>query len=445
MSAAAPAAFTNRLAREKSPYLRQHQHNPVDWYPWGEAAFARARTEHKPIFLSIGYSTCHWCHVMAHESFEDPAIAGRLNRDFVPVKVDREEHPDVDRIYMTYVQAATGQGGWPMSVWLTPDLQPFYGGTYFPPEDRGGRPGLATVLDALARAWADEREKLVAEGERVSEALRQLAGGQSSKAQVPNPNESSESESDLPVPEAGGELRGTRAARNEQSAENPELQTPNSKPVGEETLLAAAGAAAGWCLQQLAQAFDDRQGGFGGAPKFPRAAVFNFLFRVPVATSAQASGMAALTLRRMAGGGIHDHVGGGFHRYSVDAEWFVPHFEKMLYDQAQLAAGYLEARQATGDERYAWVARDILDYVLRDLAGPAGGFFSAEDADSLRAADAGGDSVEGAFYAWTRGEIEAALAGGAATPSSPTDLELFCAHFDVQAEGNVPADRDPHG
>ncbi len=435
---AEPPAFTNRLAGEQSPYLRQHAHNPVDWYPWGEEAFARARAEQKPIFLSVGYSTCHWCHVMAHESFEDPAIAERLNRDFVPVKVDREERPDVDRVYLTYVQAATGQGGWPMSVWLTPDLKPFYGGTYFPPEDRGGRPGLAAILDALARAWMEQRAQLVAEGERVAAALQQLAGGESSKPQVPNPK----------------------------STRNPEPKTRNSEPKTqnpETELLAAAGAAAGWCLQQLARGFDGRHGGFGGAPKFPRAAVFNFLMRVPAETSADAAGMAALTLRRMAEGGLHDHVGGGFHRYSVDDEWFVPHFEKMLYDQAQLALCYLEARQATGDERYAWVARDTLDYVLRDLAAPAGGFHSAEDADSPVATGGGvesreasdeGHTAEGAFYLWTKQEIEAALSDGAATPSSPDlayatkaprDADLLCAHFDVQAEGNVPAERDPHG
>ncbi len=426
MSPAGSSRFTNRLAGEQSPYLRQHAHNPVDWHPWGEEAFARARAEQKPIFLSVGYSTCHWCHVMAHESFENEAIARRLNRDFVPVKVDREERPDVDRIYMAYVQAVTGQGGWPMTVWLTPDLKPVYGGTYFPPEDRGGRAGLATILDALARAWADRRDQLVAEGERVAAALQQLAGGQSPKAQAPNPK----------------------------STQNPEPKTQNP----EAALLAAAGEASAGCLQQLAQGFDATYGGFGGAPKFPRAAVFDFLFRT--AGTGDGTRMAALTLRRMAEGGLHDHVGGGFHRYSVDDEWFVPHFEKMLYDQAQLAVCYLEARQATGDERYAWVARDTLDYVLRDLAHQPGGFLSAEDADSPRPVEGRepgdeGRPVEGAFYIWTKPEIEGALANGAATPSSPADATgasrpqedaaLFCAHFDVRDDGNVPAERDPHG
>jgi uncharacterized protein YyaL (SSP411 family) len=374
---------------------------------------------------------------MAHESFENAAIAHKLNRDFVPVKVDREERPDVDRVYMTYVQAATGQGGWPMSVWLTPDLKPFYGGTYFPPEDRWGRPGLASILDALTRAWADEREKLVAEGERVTEALPQPAGGP-----------------------------------------NPKLQTQSSEP--DDAALVAAGGAFERCFQQLAETFDPTHGGFGGAPKFPRAAVFTFLFRVATTqgiaaeTGAGAARMAALTLRRMAEGGLHDHVGGGFHRYSVDEEWFVPHFEKMLYDQAQLAVCYLEARQATGDERYAWVAREIFDYVLRDLASPAGGFYSAEDADSPlpaenqgegRAANVEGPQAEGAFYVWTKAEIAEALGPGAAAPSPPADatsllrqggeahgashsqddIDLFCAHFDVHDGGNVPAARDPHG
>jgi hypothetical protein len=429
MSAVASSRFTNRLACEKSPYLRQHAHNPVDWQPWGDEAFAKARAEQKPIFLSIGYSTCHWCHVMAHEAFEDEAIARQLNRDFVPVKVDREERPDVDRIYMTYVQAATGQGGWPLSVWLTPDLKPFFGGTYFPPEDRWGRPGFATLLGVLAQAWAQEREKLIAEGERVTEALRQYAAGQNPKSQTPNSTEPGD---------IGSILR-------EPKTQNPKLKT------GDGALAGAAGEAFGRCFQQLQESFDAGQGGFGGAPKFPRAAVFNFLFRVAAiqgvasAAGAAAARMAALTLRKMAEGGLHDHVGGGFHRYSVDEEWFVPHFEKMLYDQAQLAISYLEARQATGDERYAWVARGIFDYVLRDLASPAGGFFSAEDADS-RIPESGdrkpgsgehpGRQAEGAFYVWTKEELGRVLGG---------DAELFCAHFGVTAGGNVPEERDPHG
>ena len=403
MSDAAPARRTNRLAREKSPYLRQHAGNPVDWFPWGEEAFAKARTEQKPIFLSIGYSTCHWCHVMAHESFENGAIAAQLNSDFVPVKVDREERPDVDRVYMTYVQAATGNGGWPMSVWLTPGLEPFFGGTYFPPEDRWGRPGFATLLGVLAQAWANDRDRLEAEGARVVEALRTY---------------------------------GQRA----ESAGGSQESAPD--------MAAAATEAIARCVHQLVESFDAERGGFSGAPKFPRAALFNFLFRVAVrgvasAAGAKAAQMATFTLRKMAEGGIHDHVGGGFHRYSVDAEWFVPHFEKMLYDQAQLAISFLEAAQATGDERYAAVARGIFEYVRRDLTDPAGGFYSAEDADSPLPAENPGESrgskvegqqTEGAFYVWTRKEIARELGD---------DAELFCAHFGVVEGGNVPAESDP--
>ena len=438
MPDALPPNFTNRLGRERSPYLRQHAHNPVDWFPWGEEAFARARAEQKPIFLSVGYSTCHWCHVMAHESFESESIAERLNRDFVAVKVDREERPDVDRVYMTYVQAATGQGGWPMSVWLTPELKPFYGGTYFPPEDRWGRPGFTAILTALAQGWANQQAQLLVEGDRVAEALRQFA-----------------------------------AERNPIGAGGADLAT-------------AARAAGSRCLQQLAESFDDVHGGFGGAPKFPRAAVFGFLLRTaeqPKAesgdwrpereaperrsglpapqsgTAISALTLASETLRHMAEGGIHDHVGGGFHRYSVDEEWFVPHFEKMLYDQAQLAVSYLEARQATGDERFAWAARGLFEYVLRDLAHPEGGFYSAEDADSAlpdsgnrkperQLQDVGAafrspigdprnrDRAEGAFYLWTKDEIARLLGDDAA---------LLCAHFDVEEAGNVPEARDPHG
>jgi len=462
MSDIARFRSANRLAREKSPYLRQHAHNPVDWFPWGDEAFATARNAQKPIFLSVGYSTCHWCHVMAHESFENDAIAQRLNRDYVPVKVDREERPDVDRIYMTYLQAATGQGGWPMSVWLTPDLKPFYGGTYFPPEDRWGRRGFATLLDLLAQAWADDRGTLLAEGVRVTEALWARAGGQNPKFQTPNPKPLN--------PEPRTQISEPRTQYSKPKTQNPELKTQDPAP--DASLVAALGEACARGLDQLAGAFDAEWGGFGAAPKFPRASVFNFLLRGAGGAGGRAgrggSGggdaaraaasdalplpaepglslqMAARTLRRMAGGGIHDHVGGGFHRYSVDGEWFVPHFEKMLYDQAQLAISYLEARQATGDRRYGCVARGILDYVMRDLANPEGGFCSAEDADSPRATAglgatepaAGEPNTEGAFYVWTREEIAAAL---------ENDADLFCAHFDVRADGNVPAERDPHG
>ncbi len=363
----------NRLSHETSPYLRQHAGNPVDWHPWGPEAFARARAEDKPIFLSIGYSTCHWCHVMARESFEDPAIADLLNESFVAIKVDREERPDVDRVYMSYVQALTGRGGWPLSAWLTPELKPFYGGTYFPPEDRQGRPGFPTVLRALAAGWAGDRGKLLAEAERVVESLR----GQS-RAEQP--------------PAAGG-------------------PAPAADP--QASLHENAAAAFEKCFHFFYQGFDHGHGGFGGAPKFPRASNLSFLFRCAALQGPaselgrEAVNMAAYTLVKMAGGGIHDHVGGGFHRYAVDADWFVPHFEKMLYDQAQIAGNALDAWQATGDERMAWLARDILDYVLRELTDPAGGFHSAEDADSTppgrrtRRSMPRGRSTSGPRRSWT--------------------------------------------
>ena len=383
----------NRLAAEQSPYLRQHADNPVDWLPWGEEAFARARAEQKPIFLSIGYSTCHWCHVMAHESFENAEVAAALNRDFVSVKLDREERPDLDRVYMTYVQQTTGHGGWPMSVWLTPGLKPFFGGTYFPPEDRPGRPGFGTVLNAIAHHWREQREKILTGADEVVAALQRYAG------------------------------EGPPRAAAEPGA--PELSLPE-----------AASEALTKALQYFHEAHDPNWGGFGGAPKFPRPSTLNFLFRAAAlqgrktAIGEEMITMAAFTLRKMAEGGLQDHVGGGFHRYSVDERWFVSHFEKMLYDQAQLAISYLEARQATGQEVYAWVARDILSYVQRDLTNPAGGFYSAEDADSLLA-HGKPEHAEGAFYGWTKEEIDAVLGADAA---------FFCAHYGVKSGGNVAHD-----
>jgi len=385
----------NRLAAEKSPYLRQHADNPVAWLPWGPEALAKAKAEDKPIFLSIGYSTCHWCHVMAHESFEDAAVAEVLNRGFVPVKVDREERPDLDRVYMAYVQHTTGHGGWPLSAWLTPEGKPFYGGTYFPKDDRHGRPGFLTLLGLIAGHWRDQRAKIETGAEEVVQALRRFAveGG---------PREERPAGAPAPLHEAAGE----------------------SFEKG---------------FQYFYEAFDARWGGFGGAPKFPRASVIDFLLRTAalqgVATDLgqEAIKMTAHTLQRMAEGGLHDHLGGGFHRYSVDEQWHVPHFEKMLYDQAQIALNCLEVRQATGIETYAWVARDIFAYVARDLTGPDGGFYSAEDADSLLA-HGRPEHAEGAFYVWTQAEIEAALGADAA---------FFCAHFDVKPGGNVA--HDPHG
>ncbi len=409
----------NALAVEKSPYLRQHADNPVAWLPWGEAAFAKARAEQKPIFLSIGYSTCHWCHVMAHESFEDETIAALLNAHFVAIKVDREERPDVDKVYMAYVQAMTGHGGWPLSAWLTPDLKPFFGGTYFPPEDRHGRPGFPTLLRAIARGWDTERDKLVAEGERALGSLRDY----------------------YERPGAAAEGEAVEAA-------------------GENDLTVGGGEAFEKCFQYFYEAFDATHGGFGGAPKFPRASNLNFLFRaaavqgVTSETGAEAVKLATETLRAMAKGGLHDHVGGGFHRYSVDEQWFVPHFEKMLYDQAQIAVNYLEAQQATGIATYGWLARDILDYVARDLTHPAGGFYTAEDADSAPPEAAQSDKgqgtsdkhggageghakkLEGAFYVWDAVELREVLGA---------DFAFFAAHFGVRDEGNVPATLDPHG
>lgn len=375
----------NALAGEKSPYLLQHAHNPVEWYPWGEAAFEKARKENKPIFLSVGYSTCHWCHVMAHESFENPEIAKLMNKLFVNVKVDREERPDVDRVYMTYVQASTGSGGWPMSVFLTPDLKPFFGGTYFPPEDKYGRPGFATVLQRLAYAWNTDQEKVVTAASEAIAALKEY-----------------------------GAPSATQSA-------------------GKEALDAA--------LSQFVQSFDSDLGGFGSAPKFPRPVALNFLFRYFARAGSEskdgklAVAMALLTLRKMADGGMHDHLGGGFHRYSVDKFWHVPHYEKMLYDQAQLAGSYLDAYQITGDVKYASVVRDTLDYVQRELTDKAGGFYSAEDADSLLE-HGKPEHREGAFYVWTKAEIDAALGAEAAA--------IFNRFYGVEEAGNSPAGSDPH-
>jgi uncharacterized protein YyaL (SSP411 family) len=369
----------NALARENSPYLRQHADNPVAWLPWGEAAFAKARSEDKPIFLSIGYSTCHWCHVMAHESFEDEQVAEVLNRDFVSIKIDREERPDVDRIYMLFVQASTGSGGWPLSVWLTPELKPFFGGTYFPPGSNYGRPGFRDLLQHLAQVWKREREKVESSSDSVTEQLRSLTSNAAAAA-----------------------------------APDKELF-----------------AAAFWQLRRI---YDSEWGGFGRAPKFPRPSVFNYLLRYyKLENNDEALDMVLHSLRRMAAGGMHDHLGGGFHRYSVDERWFVPHFEKMLYDQAQLAIVYLDAYQITQEQLFADVALDILGYVLRDLADPGGAFYSAEDADSPDPEDPA-HSVEGAFYVWRQSQIESVLGATAAK---------FNKHFGVKLDGNVEI--DPHG
>jgi len=367
-SAVAAPARTNRLAREKSPYLLQHQHNPVDWYAWGEEAFAKARREQRPIFLSIGYSTCHWCHVMERESFESPEVAAFLNGHFVSIKVDREERPDVDKIYMTFVQATTGQGGWPLNVFLTPELKPFFGGTYFPPDNRSGRPGFLQVLHEVQQVWQSRRAELADSAADILARLEQLSV-------------SHERLSGLVLTSA---------------------------------VLRHAGSV-------CKASYDPQQGGFGGAPKFPQPSQPQFLLRYARRFHDEdAVRMVLHTCDRMAAGGIHDQLGGGFARYSVDAEWRVPHFEKMLYDNAQLATLYLDAFLVSGEARYAEVARDILDYVLRDMTHPDGGFYSAEDADS--------EGHEGKFYCWTRAELAKLLA--------PEEFKVAGRYFGITEQGN---------
>ena len=370
----------NRLARERSPYLLQHAKNPVDWFPWSDEAFAKARAENKPIFISIGYSTCHWCHVMAHESFESDGIAAVLNEHFVSIKVDREERPDVDRVYMTFVQTTTGSGGWPMSVWVTPDLKPFYGGTYFPPSSKWGKPGFVDILQEIARVWNTERDRVIQSSEALTAQMRGL-----------------------------------------------ERAAATSAVPGEEALART--------VMQFREAFDPRYGGFGDAPKFPRPSELMFLLREHARTGdADARDMVLRTLRSMALGGMRDHIGGGFHRYSVDAGWRVPHFEKMLYDQAQLVLAYLEGAQLSGDPFYAEVAEDTLLYVLRQMTDEAGGFYSAEDADSVppeHAAEDDAHKSEGAFYLWRADEIDA-LAG--------EEAAIVKLRFGIAPKGNAPID-----
>ena len=368
-------SFTNHLISEKCPYLVEHAHNPVDWYPWGERAFAKARKENKPIFLSVGYSSCHWCHVMAHESFENPQIARILNDNFVCVLVDREERPDVDRVYLTFVRATTGSGGWPMCVWLTPHLKPFFGGTYFPPEQ------LAAVSEKIAAAWQTDRGRILASSQSIIRQLQQYA-------------------------QAG-------------LADTNTVLTP--------ALLNKA-------YDRIKANYDSRNGGFGRAPKFPQPAILNFLLHYYVRTgSKDALDMVLFALRRMAAGGIHDQLGGGFHRYATDARWRVPHFEKMLYGQAQLANVYLDAYQITRDQAYADVARDTLDYVQRDMTAKDGRFFSAEDADSPLPNDPSVEG-EGAFYLWGQKEITAALGRDAA--------RVFDFYYGIEKDGN--ADNGTH-
>ena len=370
---------TNRLADETSPYLLQHAHNPVDWYPWEEEALARAREEDKPIFLSIGYAACHWCHVMEHESFENEEIAVILNRGFVCIKVDREERPDLDEIYMTAVVAMTGQGGWPMTVFLAPDLKPFMGGTYFPPEDRWGRIGFRRLIDRISGLWSEEegRRKLL----QNSEALHNIVAERSSGTE--------------PV-EVTGKLDG-------------------------ELIVNA--------VKELRGSFDERWGGFGPPPKFPPSGAISALLRYHVRSGLREPlEMAVSTLDRMCEGGLYDHLAGGFHRYSTDEMWLVPHFEKMLYDNAQLASVYLEAYQVTSDPRYARVAREIFGYEMTYMTDPAGGLYSTEDADS--------EGGEGLFYLWTREELEDIL--------GRDDSRMFAAFYGIEEDENFSSPEPYH-
>ncbi|HZW54686.1 MAG TPA: thioredoxin domain-containing protein [Nitrososphaerales archaeon] len=364
----------NHLASEKSPYLLQHAYNPVDWYPWGEEAFKKARTENKPIFLSIGYSTCHWCHVQAHESFEDPEIAALLNDSFVCIKVDREERPDVDEIYMKAVQTMTGSGGWPLNIFLTPRLEPFYGGTYFPPVARYGIPGFASVIRSISQAWKSDRRNLVESASQLKSVLSQMYS-------TPNPSQ---------------------------------------PKVGEFAL--------DDCFIELANLYDREYGGFGSAPKFPTPSNLSFLMRYYKRTGQRASlQMAVRTLNAMATGGIYDQIGGGFHRYSTDRYWLVPHFEKMLYDNALLVQAYAEGYLLTKEQSFAKVVDETLRWILREMVSTGGGYYSAQDADSP-------DGGEGAYYVWKANEIAEAL--GAQGDKKVEELNLILRHFGVSEEGN---------
>ena len=392
MEASQAERKSNRLINEKSPYLIQHAYNPVDWYPWGEEAFEKARREDKPILVSIGYSTCHWCHVMEDESFTDRSVAALMNENLVCIKVDREERPAVDKIYITAVSALSGSAGWPLNVFLTHDLKPFYGGTYFPPSGGYGRPGWSDVIERIGRAWRSpgEREKLISSADGLTRTLEQHLSGGSGSTTL----------------DAGWLDHGIRA---------------------------------------LQSSFDPVEGGFGPAPKFPMPVNHNFLMHCYARTegvkggdglAAEALEISHHTLRKMARGGIYDQVGGGFHRYSTDAHWHIPHFEKMLYDNAQLARNYIEAYRITGDNFFADIARETLDYVLRDMTHPDGGFYSAEDADSLTAGgEAGRRKIEGAFYGWEAEEIRSVLGATAA--------DIFEHQYGVKPDGNVLY--DPRG
>jgi len=376
-----PTDTPNKLINEKSPYLLQHAYNPVDWHPWGDEAFQKAKDEDKPIFLSIGYSTCYWCHVMEREVFENKHIAEEMNKIFINIKVDREERPDVDRVYMSALQSMTGSGGWPMSMFLTNDLKPFYGATYVPPMSKYGMPGFEELIRGLDEAWKTKRDEVTASGEKIIEHIREVSKNVKSETKLTD-----------------------------------------------DMLLKGA--------QQYKNGFDEEYGGFGGAPKFPRPVGFNFLLRAYKRYDDNESlKMVVRTLLQMARGGVYDHLGGGFHRYSVDRYWRVPHFEKMLYDQAQLAVTYTEAYQISGDKYFGEIAKDILTYVSRELTSSLGGFYSAEDAESALNANDPHEKEEGAFYVWEKNEIDELLG---------EDAEIFNYCYGVDAYGNAPQGSDPH-
>jgi uncharacterized protein len=368
----------NRLSQEKSPYLLQHASNPVDWYPWGEEAFEKARKEDKLIFLSIGYSTCYWCHVMEREVFENQSIADLMNLMVVSIKVDREERPDIDQIYMTALQAMTGSGGWPMSIFMTPDRKPFFAATYIPPDTRDGRTGFSEVLQSIYRTWTNRRSTVLESGKKIFNFLIES---------------STPPTSNVPV---------TEQALND-------------------------------CFIHLERSFDDTYGGFSGAPKFPRPSIFIFLFRYYYRTgNCTARDMALTTLQNMAEGGMYDQLGGGFHRYSTDERWHVPHFEKMLYDQAQLILSYLEAFQISQDPFFSQIAREVLSYVERSLMSSEGGFYSAEDAESALLALYPDKKKEGAFYVWKKSEIDRAL-----NEKVAKNIEFI---YGIKEQGNVFSD-----
>jgi uncharacterized protein YyaL (SSP411 family) len=382
--------FVNRLIRETSPYLLQHAHNPVNWYPWGSEAFDEARRLGRPVFLSIGYSTCHWCHVMEEESFEDEEIAGALNQNFIAIKLDREERPDIDAIYMAAVQALTGAGGWPMSVFLTPDREPFFGGTYFPPRDgaRGARMGFLTLLTQLAQTYSQDRTRVDRASASLVAAIRE-------------------------------QMEGVEAAARAK-ASSAGIPVPDCAPI--ET-----------AITTYRRLFDAVHGGLRRAPKFPSNIPVRLLLRAYKRTGdPELLAMCTLTLEKMAAGGMYDQIGGGFHRYSTDAQWLVPHFEKMLYDNALLVPAYAEAFQVTGRGDFARVVRETLDYLLREMTSQVGGFFSATDADS-KGPD--GKAEEGLFFVWSRAEVQSLLG---------SDADRFCAYYGITEAGNFEGHNIPN-